>query len=223
MRRGSLEFQEEWSELRQLCVLGPSLMQNELLAGFFERSTQLSVIALNGSRSNEEAVSHPGTTLFLRDCIGLNAQALEEVIEQEKEEVAAGKHRALFNVEEDAHIEQKALACGLRGIFIASDDAKTLARGVRAMACGEYWFPRKTMSDFLHGVKSRESSPEGVAALTPRELEVLGLVAMGATNEAIADKFCLSVNTVKTHLYRIYKKIGVSNRLQALLWASQNL
>jgi DNA-binding CsgD family transcriptional regulator len=59
--------------------------------------------------------------------------------------------------------------------------------------------------------------------LTKRESEILGTIAEGATNEEIAHKFFISTHTVKSHLYNIFKKVGVSNRLQAALWARSNL
>jgi DNA-binding NarL/FixJ family response regulator len=49
------------------------------------------------------------------------------------------------------------------------------------------------------------------------------LLAAGATNEEIADKLCVSLNTVKTHLYNTFRKIGVQTRLKAALWAARNL
>ena len=59
--------------------------------------------------------------------------------------------------------------------------------------------------------------------LTPREIEILSVLASGVKNEEIASKLYISPHTVKTHLYAIYRKINVSNRLQAVLWASENL
>ena len=60
-----------------------------------------------------------------------------------------------------------------------------------------------------------------IDALTSKEKEVLALVAKGATNRDIADKLCVQDVTVKTHLNSIFKKLGVSNRTQAVLLAMQ--
>ena len=61
------------------------------------------------------------------------------------------------------------------------------------------------------------------ATLTSREIEVLTVLASGVKNDEIASKLHISPHTVKTHLYTIYKKIEVDNRLQAVLWATKNL
>lgn len=60
-----------------------------------------------------------------------------------------------------------------------------------------------------------------IDALTPKEKEVLALVAKGASNQDIADKLCVRDVTVKTHLNSIFKKLKVSNRTQAVLLAMQ--
>lgn len=59
--------------------------------------------------------------------------------------------------------------------------------------------------------------------LTPREREVLDLVGAGLTNAQIADELVLSVNSIKSHLRLAYRKINVSNRQQAVLWAVRSL
>ena len=61
------------------------------------------------------------------------------------------------------------------------------------------------------------------AGLTHREAEILTLLSIGSSNDDIADKLFISPNTVKTHLYRVFRKIKVPNRFQAALWAAKNL
>ena len=73
--------------------------------------------------------------------------------------------------------------------------------------------------------EDEEEHPPGKESsiLTPREVEILSMVALGFKNEDIADRLFISPNTVKTHIYNIFKKIDVPNRLQAALWAAKNL
>jgi DNA-binding CsgD family transcriptional regulator len=61
------------------------------------------------------------------------------------------------------------------------------------------------------------------SVLTRRETEILAHVAVGGTNEQIAEKLRISPHTVRNHLYHIHKKINAPNRLQAALWAAKNL
>jgi LuxR family transcriptional regulator of csgAB operon len=89
---------------------------------------------------------------------------------------------------------------------------------------GELWVPRRVMADYIIRNSHRRSSPERQPLpLTSREQEILKLIARGVTNDEIADLLFISRHTVKTHLYNIFKKINVPNRLQAALWAAKNL
>ncbi len=68
-----------------------------------------------------------------------------------------------------------------------------------------------------------EENAQDVSGLTQREVEILDLIATGFSNQQIADELFISPHTVKTHLHNIFKKINVKRRLQAALWAAQNL
>jgi DNA-binding NarL/FixJ family response regulator len=81
------------------------------------------------------------------------------------------------------------------------------------------------MSAFLLGKQNRpvEPVPDAQGELSQREREILLMLAAGATNKDIAQKLFLSLNTIKSHIYNIYRKIDVPNRLQASLWAAKHL
>jgi LuxR family transcriptional regulator of csgAB operon len=59
--------------------------------------------------------------------------------------------------------------------------------------------------------------------LTNREMEIISLLSAGSSNQQIAEKLFVSEHTVKSHLYNIFRKINVHNRIQALNWIHQNL
>ena len=88
---------------------------------------------------------------------------------------------------------------------------------------GEMWVPHKQLENCIKcNIGEKETELRGKEILTRREQQVLALMATGATNEEIGERLCISNFTVKTHNYRIFRKIGVSNRMQASLWAIQS-
>ena len=64
--------------------------------------------------------------------------------------------------------------------------------------------------------------PGRSVGLSPREAEIVALITSGLSNQAIADRAYLSINSVKTYIRSAYRKIGVSSRTQAVLWAVSN-
>jgi LuxR family transcriptional regulator of csgAB operon len=112
----------------------------------------------------------------------------------------------------------------VQGFFYKHDSLEQLAKGVRAIFDGELWISRAIMADHI----KKMSNPyhklnKNDVDLTSREIEILTLAAAGNKNAVIADRLFISPHTVKTHLYNIFKKINVPNRLQATLWAVKNL
>ncbi|MEJ2236621.1 MAG: response regulator transcription factor, partial [Syntrophobacterales bacterium] len=104
------------------------------------------------------------------------------------------------------------------------DQLENLLKGVQAVLNGDWWLSRELMIKFiLEGTDEDLSSRRAKEILTSRQTEILAQVAVGASNDEIAERLCLSPHTVKTHLYNIFKKINVTNRLQAALWAAKHL
>src|SRR5512136_2508420 len=131
---------------------------------------------------------------------------------------------ALFNVKTGLGIEERAVTWGIRGFFYETDSIEQMVKGIQSIFKGEMWLSREIMAKCLMSHRTDgETSKKEVVFLTQRELEILSMVVSGATNEEIAARVCISPHTVKTHIYNIFKKINVPNRLQAALWAAKNL
>jgi LuxR family transcriptional regulator of csgAB operon len=129
---------------------------------------------------------------------------------------------ALVKMPHDTKFEHLIEWPKVNGMFYVDTTDEQIAHGVRRVLLGDYWLPRRLLNAHLE--KSRESHNGKIdVQLTPREREILKLIKRSSTNAEIGEKLNLSENTVKSHLYKAYKKIGVVNRLDACNWARLNI
>ena len=109
------------------------------------------------------------------------------------------------------------LAYGIKGILYNTDPPHIIVKAIKKVHEGELWIKRDIMAGFIDS--SFSYAPEiftvNEHTLTKREREVLYMVAKGFSNGDIADKIGVSVTTVKTHIYRIFKKTNIKNRAEA--------
>lgn len=110
----------------------------------------------------------------------------------------------------------------IRGLFYVDDSLETFKKGFTAILNDEIWVPRAVLMNWM-SVPDRKKNGKCQEILSSREVSVLKLIVGGRSNKEISKELYISANTVKAHLYNIYKKIEVSNRLQAALWASSQL
>jgi DNA-binding NarL/FixJ family response regulator len=113
-----------------------------------------------------------------------------------------------------------ALDAGAIGYLLKDSEPDDLYRGIRAAARGDSPLDPKAASAVLTARAERRST--GGEELSPREREVLVLVAAGLQNKLIARRLEISEKTVKAHLTRVFQHIGVTDRTQAALWAERN-
>ncbi len=107
-----------------------------------------------------------------------------------------------------------AIDAGAVGYLLKDVDPDELLRGIRAAAAGEAPFSPRAATALLPGA----SRP----TLTPREREVLSLVAEGLPNKSIARRLGISEKTVKSHVGAVFSALGVADRTSAALWAQRN-
>ena len=119
----------------------------------------------------------------------------------------------LLALDGDAGVEdvQRLRAHGINGILAAPASLEELARVISILVAGGEWFP---VPSKINGRRRQQSVLE---RLSPAQKRVLAELAQGKPNRAIAESLCLSEATIKSHLYAIYKELGVKNRTQALL------
>jgi DNA-binding NarL/FixJ family response regulator len=218
------DFHSSMGEL--IYIVGPGKLQNELMAFFLAQQTGATCRTspeLGGVRGiDDEHADLP--VLLLVDCQRRSVDTLLADIELCRQEKLSQALVALFNVDPSLCIEQESVALGVKGFFYENDPLDRLPKGVSAIFDGELWASREVMSRCILQHKGQKHIPQGdVVGLTPREVEILAMVAVGAKNEEIAEKLHISPHTVKTHIYNIFKKIDVPNRLQAALWAASHL
>jgi len=123
---------------------------------------------------------------------------------------------------DSTEIATRAAEGGARGYVRKSTRLGAVADAIRIVAKGGIWIdpnlPRKVFDIFQRQSGDTEAAAaNGMEGLTRREREVLACVAEGISNQAIARKLCISEQTVKTHLTRIFAKLDVKNRLAAAL------
>jgi two-component system, NarL family, nitrate/nitrite response regulator NarL len=116
----------------------------------------------------------------------------------------------------------EAVKSGAMGIVLKESPADVLLDCVRTVARGESWIERDTVTRAFRTVVGREATAEPAeGSLTPREVEMVRMVAQGLRNKAIAERLAISEGTVKVHLHNIYEKLGVDGRLELVLCAQR--
>ena len=116
----------------------------------------------------------------------------------------------------------EAVRLGVAGIVLKEMAPRVMVQSVRAVAAGEKWLDDGAMRRALDKMLRREAGlADAVRVLTPRELEVVKMVATGMRNKQIADRLHITEGTVKIHLHSIYQKLGVSGRVELSIYARE--
>ena len=120
-----------------------------------------------------------------------------------------------------------ALEAGASGFLLKDAEPETVVAAVRSVAAGNGTLDNSLTRRVLQEMVSRRRTQpvvatRGVDVLTPRETDILLLLAQGMSNEDVARSLFVEVSTVKSHLARMLPKLGVASRLQAVVWAYRN-
>ena len=209
----------------QITLLSDVGMQSNLFKDSLERGLQLTVNMV----SVDDLRTHDGSSRLLGDFVLFDFQYLDDDRFNEYSQIKAASETAIkeivINCPKDVTSTQLFKWRNLVGVFYIEDDISLLIKGMEKIMNDEMWLSRKVAQDYIEYFRCANTvtTSQAYANLTKREKEIMRLLGHGASNLQIADELFVSENTVKTHLHNIFKKINAKNRLQALLWANNNI
>ncbi|MFZ0911501.1 MAG: response regulator transcription factor [Candidatus Acidiferrales bacterium] len=131
----------------------------------------------------------------------------------------------LDSAERDLVVE--AFRAGARGVFCRGDSIKSLPKCIRRVYEGQIWVSSVELEFVLELVAGLKPltipNTGGMALLTPRERDVVRLVAEGMRNQEVSARLNLREHTVRNYLFRIFDKLGISSRVELVLYAASGL
>lgn len=144
-----------------------------------------------------------------------------EVLKQMKEENFKIKV-LILTVHNEMDYLMKAVDIGVDGYILKDSESSELKKAIRAVRDGENYIQPSLIPALNSQLLNRDTDKDKISFLTNRELEVLVQVANGMFNKEIATNLNISERTVKNHISNIFKKIDVSDRTQAAVFAIKN-
>lgn len=194
--------------------------QSQLFMDYLQK--ELGVPVKMSSSRDEWATPDSERVVILIDVDHANESAMQEW--QSRIADASLVSLAAFNLDDENQAADMLSSIQLQGVFYRNDALPLICKGLLTLLDGQLWMSRSLMGRMLERFRlHQQNAYRPAAGLTQRELEIIGLLGSGASNVEIAERLAVSENTVKSHLYNIFKKINVHNRVQAVNWARQNL
>lgn len=199
-------------------------LQSSLLKDVLETKLNINVSLIAPEKLADYVVPAIPVPAILLDYSVITDEVFSRYMEFKKAELK-DSIEVLLNCDKTISTEELFVWQTLAGIFYTSDDITTLQVGIGKVLQGDMWFSRKFSQQYITHLRrhSRPVNKSVSAILTKREQQIITFLSMGASNQQIAEQLFVSENTVKTHLHNIFKKIDVKNRVQALIWAKENI
>jgi DNA-binding NarL/FixJ family response regulator len=194
-------------------------------AALLDAEDDLSVIwaAADGAQAVTAATRRPPDVLLM-DIRMPGLDGIEATRKIAAEPSLAAVHVVILTTFELDEYVFEGLRAGAAGFLVKDTDAAELIRAVRVVAAGESLLSptvtRRLISEFAVRTRPARDLP-GLADLTPREREVVALIASGLSNEEISREIYVSPSTAKTHAARAMTKLGARDRAQLVVFAYQ--
>ncbi len=193
----------------------------EGLALFCSRQGDFKVLShcLDGDETFRAVLRHRPDILVLDTSLPPSGGI--DVLKQLRQAQAATRTVILTDALSD-ETAMEAIRHDVRGVVLKKMPPERLAQCIRKVHAGGKWLELDSLSRAVEKLLHRESGARRLSTiLTPREIEIMRLVAKGKSNREIGANLLITEGTVKIHLHNIYKKLGVCNRVDLTLYAQK--
>ena len=209
------------TSLRQLLTAPPSVIQDvygiDVGAGFE---------VVGEAASGQDTIATVASTAPDLLLLDLNMPRISGLTAlRELQQHADGLHTIVLSGQVTKAHMLNAIQLGVRGIVGKEEPTEALFEAIMCVLAGDYWLGQGLLAELMQLLRTGGPTPGAAArtpfGLTPRERQVLSLVAAGYPNKEIARTCSVSEETVKHHLTRMFDKVGAANRLELAMVASQ--
>lgn len=210
--------------IRNVILVTEDSLQSSLLKDVLETKLSIHVILITPEKLSTPPVLPETISTIIFDYSVLTEDVFSRYTNF-KDAAFKETIEVLINCDKTLSTEELFIWHTLAGIVYTSDDIGTLQTGIGRILQGDMWFSREFSQQYIAHLRrhSRPINKNTPTVLTKREQQIIDFLSMGASNQQIAKQLFVSENTVKTHLHNIFKKIDVKNRVQALIWAKENV
>jgi two-component system, NarL family, nitrate/nitrite response regulator NarL len=176
--------------------------------------------ASNAAEALALAASQAPTVILLD--IDLGTENGLDLLPELRETAPDGRVLIVTGVK-DIEMHRRAAHLGAAGLVLKEHSAAVLLKAIRKVHEGEVWLDRSMIGSLLHEMtqanNKTDPDDEKISSLTTRERGVIALIAEGLKNRQIAERLFISETTVTHHLSSIFSKLGVSDRLELVIYA----
>jgi two-component system, NarL family, nitrate/nitrite response regulator NarL len=210
----------------RILIVDDQLIVREGLRMLIENHPGSKVVAMASTRSEAlEIVSGNAVDLIILN-LELGGYSALSFIPQLRDATKTARILVLTGLR-DPETHRQAAQLGAMGVVLKEDAAELLLKAIEKVYKGEAWLDRLTLGNLLWQMSSQEKSApdpqtKRISSLTERERQVINLIAEGLKNRQIAERLFISPTTVTHHLSSIYSKLGVSDRLELVIYAFSN-
>ena len=207
--------------MNTLVLLGNDNIQNRIFSRYVEKTLGQRVNLVQPAVLKNQPLAH--NCLIMIDISTVSENEIREW-QKKLHDLPSDSSTILLNVDDIHDKDNILLWPNCAGVFAEKTTLDEFALGMKKVLNGEYWLPRTVMTELLQHYRTDfKPSEQSLEMLTSRERDVLLLLPTSKSNIEIAEALFVSEHTIKSHLYKIFKKINVKNRMQAMSWIKDNL